>query len=84
MASEKANLHQDKQHMKLYYVEYGGIVGDKYFPLEDRWEKHPENYPQPTEKEINESKIAAKIREIAIGALKEEGELPPDYQIIGK
>lgn len=85
IASAECNLHKDKiaAGMQQVEAEYGGICGDKYFPKEDRWEKHPENYPQPTEKEINEAKIGAKLRQIAIDALVAEGELPPDYQAIG-
>lgn len=84
MASEECNLHKNKLHMSKYYVEPGnGTVGDKYFSATDIWEKHPENYPQPSETEINEAKINAKIRKLAIEALIAEGELPPDYQAIG-
>lgn len=82
LASEECNLHKDKiaADMEMVEANYGGIVGDKYFPEEDRWEKHPENYPQPTEEEINEAKILAKMRELAVEALKKDGELPPGYQ----
>lgn len=85
MASEECNLHKDKLAAGMRKVEavYGGVVGDKYFPDERRWETHPENYPKPSEKELNEAKITAKMREMAIQALKNAGELPPDYQAVG-
>ena len=86
MASEECNLHKDKLHMAKYHVETRGYtVGDAYFPETDTWERHPENYPQPTERERNEMAISVRIAEItrkqAIEELKEEGKLPPDYTI---
>lgn len=86
MASEKCNLHKDKLTAGLRMIEatYEGIVGDKYFPEEKRWEKHPENYPGPSKKDINEAKINAKIREMAIRELQTEGELPQNYETIGR
>lgn len=36
--------------------------------------------PEPTEEQINETKIQAKMRELAIEDLKKDGELPEDYK----
>jgi len=36
--------------------------------------------PEPTQDQINENKIKAKMRELAIVNLKADGELPQDYQ----
>lgn len=80
MASEKSNLHKDKLHMKKYHVEDKGTVGDEYDVKTDEWIARPENYPQPTEKDLNEAKIGRKMRKLAIDSLKSEGELPEDYE----
>ena len=81
MASEACNLHKDKlvAGMKKAEANYGGICGDKYDPETGMWEAHPENYPQPSEEEMQEQKILAEIikitREQAIKNLRERGEL---------
>lgn len=82
VASEECNLHKDKiaAGMETIEADYRGICGDKYFPETGIWERHPENYVQPSESEVNEAKIAARIRQIAVDQLKEEGELPPNYR----
>ena len=80
MASEECNLHKDKLHMKKYHVEAEGTVGDEYDPNIKTWEPHPENYPKPSQKEVNEMKIHKEQRRIAIDSLKASGNLPPDYE----
>ena len=79
MASEECNLHRDKLHMKKYYMEAKGTVGDEYNPKTKKWKVHPENYPKPSQAELNETKIQQEMRKIAIANLKASGELPPDY-----
>ena len=83
MATEECNLHNDKLHMNKYYVKRQGTVGDEYNSKIDKWIPRPENYPQPTETEINEAKIQTEIvliqRTEAIQNLKDKGELPTDY-----
>jgi len=80
MATLPQNLHQDKIDAGMHVVETdisGGTVGDEFDG--EKWTPHPENYPQPTEAELQEAKIAAKTAEIAraeaVAALIEDGEL---------
>lgn len=77
IASEECNLHKDKSHMRKYHVERGGTVGDE-FHNPDEWIARPENYPQPTEEEVREQRIALKsqeiIRKMAIKELEKEDE----------
>lgn len=84
VASEECNLHDDKLHMEKYHVEMGGIVGDEYNPTEESWIHRPENHPQPSEIEVNESKIQAEVlattRAVAIQNLKDRGELKVNYR----
>lgn len=83
ISTEECTLHTDKLHMDKYYVQIGGIPGDEYDSETDTWISRPENYPQPTETDINEAKIQAEIvsltRTTAIQNLKDKGELPIDY-----
>ena len=86
MASEECNLHKNKVAAGMRKVEanYGGICGDKYDPNAKEWEAHPENYPQPTEAELQEKliqdEIAQLTREQAIQNLKDRGELFSEYE----
>lgn len=87
IASEACNLHKDKVAAWMRIAQCAnskGIVGDKYDPDTDKWEAHPENYPQPSEEEIREQKIQAEIaritREQAIQNLKNRGELPESFK----
>lgn len=82
MASEECNLHKDKIAAGMKQVQCAnskGIVGDKYFYGEDKWEAHPENYPQPTEEEVQEQRIQAEmtrlVRKQAIQNLLNRNEL---------
>jgi len=91
MASEECNLHKDKiaaGMRKVTCANPKGTIGDKYFQKEDRWEAHPENYPQPSEKEIQEELIQNEINKIvraqAIANLKSEGKLPVDFKEMGE
>lgn len=85
MATEVENLHQDKidAGMETLFVEYGGVVGDEYDKNTETWTARPENYPQPSEAEVNEAKIVAKINETqratAIADLITSEDLPADY-----
>lgn len=82
-ATERGNIHPDKEDMDLYYVECGGFVGDEYDANTDTWTPHPENYPKPTEAQVIEAKIKAEEKVLqrtqAIQSLKDRGELPADY-----
>ncbi len=84
IASKECNLHTNKLHMKKYHVEAGGTVGDAYDSKKKKWISHPENYPKPSETEINEQKIRKEIikitRKQAIENLKASNELPQDYE----
>lgn len=83
IASEECNLHDNKLHMDKYHIEMKGTVGDEYDSKTDIWTPCPENYPQPTQEQVDESKIQAEIQAIqrveAIQSLIDKGELPPDY-----
>lgn len=86
MASEESNLHEDKIDAGMRKVNCSnpkGTVGDKYDHEQNAWEAHPENYPQPTEAEINEQLIRDEVvkiqREQAITNLKDSGKLPSDF-----
>ena len=64
LASLPQNLHQDKvaAGMDIYELEAGPYtVGDEYNPSTDTWIPHPENYPQPSEEELEEAAITAEI-----------------------
>lgn len=81
LVSDRCNIHKDKEHLSIYHVEFKGIVGDEYNAETDEWIPHPENYPKPSENQLNEAKIARKIRKLAIKSLKEEDEdWPEDYE----
>lgn len=87
VASKECNLHKDKIASGMRQVsctDPKGTVGDIYDPETGEWEKHPENYPQPTEKEVQERKIQEEIqrltREQAIQNLKDSGKLPPNFK----
>ena len=84
MASEEANLHDDKLHMKKHFVERQGTVGDEYDELTDTWTLRPENYPQPSQERLDDRKIESEMRAIqrekAIQSLIDKGELPPGYE----
>lgn len=73
VASDECNLHKDKLHMTKYQVELEGFIGDEY--KDGKWKAKPENYVQPTEKQLEEKLINERIREIAIRELKAEGKL---------
>jgi hypothetical protein len=83
IASEEVNLHADKLDMDKYYVEMQGAVGDEYDSNTDTWTPRPENYPQPTQDQIDETKISDEMlalqRTEAIQSLIVKGDLPPDY-----
>ena len=83
MVSKECNLHDDKLHMDKYHVETQGRVGDEYDSKTDTWTPRPENYPQPTQYQVDEKKIQAEIQAVqraeAIQSLIVKGELPPDY-----
>ena len=83
MASERCNIHRDKQYMDIYYVDRKGTVGDEYDTATDTWTARPENYPQPSEAQIAEKKITTEMQAIqraqAIQSLKDRGELPADF-----
>ena len=84
VASEECNLHTDKLYMNKHHVDLKGTVGDEYDQVSNTWISHPENYPQPTEDEINEKKIKSEMiliqRAEAIQSLKDKGELPIDHK----
>lgn len=88
MATEESNLHSDKLHMSKYFVERKGTVGDEYDTSTDAWTPKPENYPQPSQDEIDEGKIQTEIIEIqraeAVQSLKGKGDLPPDFVDTGR
>lgn len=44
----------------------------------------PENYPQSSEKDLNEQKIQEEMRTLAIKSLKEKGVLPVNYDEVSK
>ena len=79
IASEECNLHKDKLHMKTYYVETKGIVGDEYNPKTNEWISRPENYPKPPAEEVAERLIQERMQEIirnqAIKELQSEGKI---------
>jgi len=82
MTSEVCNLHKDKivAGMKQVTVDKAnGTVGDLYDSETDTWEAHPENYPRPSEKEVQEQKIQEEVhrltREQAIRNLQDRNEL---------
>ncbi len=83
IASDESNLHDDKLDMDKYHVERLGTVGDEYDAETDIWTPRPGNYPQPTQKDLDEFKIQDEITSIqraeAIQSLISKGELPPDY-----
>ncbi len=83
IATEEVNLHDDKLHMDKHYVERQGRTGDEYDSATDAWISRPENYPQPTQDQANESKIEIEMLAIqraeAIQSLIVKGDLPPDY-----
>lgn len=83
MASEECNLHKDKLELDKYQVDKQGTVGDEYDLDTDTWTPRPENYPQPSQEEIEDAKIKKEMEAIqraeAIQSLKDKGELPPDY-----
>lgn len=84
LASEKCNL--EGVGMIEHYVDFIGIVGDEYDSETDTWISRPENYPQPSEAEINEIKIEEEMkiltRATAIQNLKDREELPTTYKEI--
>ncbi len=80
MASELCNIHEDKKHLSIHHVESKGTVGDEYNSETDEWISHPDNYPKPSETHLNEVKINQKMRKMAIDKLKEDGDLPEDYE----
>ena len=81
VASNECNLHKDKLHMTKLYMDISGYtIGDEYNPETGEFVTHPENYPQPTEREKQEELIREKMRTLAIEQLKEEGKLPQDFQ----
>ena len=83
LATEESNLHDNKSHMDKYHVERQGTVGDEYDSKTDTWTPRPENYPQPTQEQVDDTKIKVEMESIqraeAIQSLKDKGELPPDY-----
>lgn len=83
LAGKEVNLHKDKLDMDKYHIEMQGIVGDEYDPDTDTWTPRPENYPQPTQEQVDDAKIKAEVvaiqRAEAIQSLKDKGELPIDY-----
>ena len=80
IASEECNLHKDKLYMKKIKTKKSGfIVGDEFNPETEEVVKKPENYPQPSESDINEKKVADEIRRIAVSNLILSGELPEGY-----
>jgi hypothetical protein len=85
MASDECALHKDKLHMNKQRVDLTGhVVGDEYDPETGTWTSHPENYPQPTEAQVAETKIRAEIKAMqragAIQSLKDKNELPADFE----
>lgn len=86
MASLPQNLHQDKidAGMDIYELEDGSfLVGDEYNPSTGVWTPHPENYPQPTEAQLQEAMIAERMakndRDQAVAELIAEGALPAGF-----
>ena len=59
-------------------------IGDTYLPSKNKFIKTPENYPKPSQLEINEKKIQIEmqliIRSQAIENLKLSGQLPIDFK----
>lgn len=80
LASERCNIHKDKDHFPIYHVEKKGTVGDEYAAKTNEWIPRPENYAKPSQDQINNLKIAQEMRKISIKSLKNKGELPPDYE----
>ena len=78
LATNECNLHKDKLTMNKFYVELQGRVGDEY--RNGKWTAKPENYPKPTEEELNEQKISDEIRAMAIERLKDREEIPSDFE----
>ena len=78
--------------MRNYYIkrDNGNIVGLYARPQYEGQEKLKETSKEivaflkkqnePTEAEINEQKIQAKIRQMAIESLKADNELPDDFE----
>jgi hypothetical protein len=92
IASDDANLHdsygdvlrlvESYEDLELSPEHGLGRVGDVF--KNNTWTEHPENYPQPSEAQVNEAKVTAKVNELArsraIQILIAEGELLPDYR----
>lgn len=81
IASHESNLHADKlETMRRFHGPMGGTVGDEYNAITEEWTARPENYPQPSQDELNEVLIQNEIRREAIDRLTNSGELPQDYK----
>lgn len=83
LATRKENLSRGFRfaNYKLYEdVDFGGsliVVGDTY--RDGKLIVNNEIRQQEAEKATNRGKINDEIRRFAIEALKQRGELPPDY-----
>lgn len=78
IATNPINLHRNND-WHLFYTDEDVCTGDHYDPETRRITRRPERYPGPLERDTAEQKIQAEIRAIAIGRLKQRGELPQDY-----
>ena len=69
----------------LCYFEPGSVHQDapnytyKEVATKEKFDKLKVYVPPPTQEQVYREKIAKKMRKLAIKALKDEGELPPDY-----
>lgn len=80
ISTEKANLSRGYGYpgYKLYEIENCDVIVGDFF-ADGKVVKNEQIRAEIEQVRQNESKIENKQRQIAIAALKAEGQLPPDY-----